>query len=320
MGQLDLRWGGGGYFLLDSPAPPALVTGIGKSGDTVILSVEDNSGSVGLIRLNATGGPDISFGVNGQVRVNSSVPSTFLHVPTFSNEILVLAFLDSIKKVIINSTSVDSNFGLSGAGRWSVPSPISTHSIVEAPGVYAERAFTAGTIRRTMNNVNTDIIIVGALHNANGSLDLSFSGKGWRKISELSEADNYELGSVIPLRSGKVLVVFGWTSADFIQVGCIVQQYNFDGSLDYGYGTNGSAFASPLNSTSIRNPMGASLSSGSIVLAGRASNGVDLWVNRILPNGSGDLSWNSGRGGINVNSGSSSFSSLADVTSIAMHP
>jgi uncharacterized delta-60 repeat protein len=229
---------GHGYSLAIQPDGKILV-----GGSTYVGSEPDR---LALIRLNADGTLDTSFGSGGSAFSPSSIISTFW-------EAKVLIQPDG--KILLGSTAwstqqqkytftvlrftgagvLDTTFNNTGYATANVPN--SLQDTYRAMDLQADGkiVLVGGTVEEEPGDIsgNRDIAVVR--FNANGSLDSTFDGDGIRKIgATIFDEEGY---AVLVAADGKILVG-GYETTDRTRF--LLTRLNSDGSTDTSFGTSGS--------------------------------------------------------------------------------
>jgi uncharacterized delta-60 repeat protein len=126
-----------------------------------------------------------------------------------------------------------------------------------------------------------------ARYNPDGSLDVSF-GNGGKVIT--SDA-GYDWFSAVALQPDGKIVVAGWSGGGFYSADFVLARYNFDGTLDAGFGSGGKV-TTDLGGDDRASAM-ALQPDGKIVAAGRTSGG-NFALTRYNQDGSPDATFGLG--------------------------
>jgi uncharacterized delta-60 repeat protein len=229
-GSPDGTFGGGtGRVVIDSGSPD-YVTGIAIQGDGKILLTGrfSNLGQV-IVRLNANGSRDTTFGSNGVVRITNCAPGLPAIQP--DGKIVVSHFYVGVCRYNPDG-SPDTSFGVGG---------FVTTNISEQPYEY-QYAFSmmlqpdgkivlAGGIDQEDSNPPRHTVLIR--YNQNGSLDTSFGGTG---IVRTRPTDDFGLPRKVLLQPDGKIVAAGEL---------YIVRYNTDGSLDSTFGSGGIASNPP---------------------------------------------------------------------------
>jgi uncharacterized delta-60 repeat protein len=248
--------------------------------------------SVVLVRANADGSSDSSFGQDGAVVLPTSYGTGPEPVVLADGKIVIglrTPTAGELKFMRFNPDgSVDTSFGTGGA----------TSVTVGAGTTVARKLLVDGAgklvlVGQTATGTNADMVVVRL--NANGSLDTGFNGTG-KLVRAPSSGSDAALDAVLQA-DGKLLLAGYVAGADGSQDWAVLR-LNQDGSYDTTFGTGGKVVM----------PVGAShdaawaiqtLAGGKIVIAGstrtgNATSDTDQVVMRLNANGSLDTSFGSG--------------------------
>ncbi len=247
-----------------------------------------------LLRTNADGSLDSSFGTGGRVML----PTFFgnISAPVLQGDKILVPFSTSLaassdmKLVRYNADgSVDTSFGVNGEAIVSLgdrqDSPRDV--LVQADG----KIVLTGSV--SIGSTDTDIGIVRL--NADGSLDTGFNGSG-KLVVPFSNALDFP-SSVLAQPDGK-LVVAG-TAPGEGGIDLAVLRVNADGSLDTGFG-NGGKLVLPVGPGVDAVGTATLLASGKILLTGSSRSGADaasdydMSLVRLNANGTLDTSFGNG--------------------------
>jgi uncharacterized delta-60 repeat protein len=245
-GSIDTSFATNGKLFADvdnrSDLLPTLV--LQPDGKFVIVGISKNAqdrNMIALLRFNANGTPDSSFGTNG--RAFSAFTTSGTRGDTPSD-----AVLQPDGKIVVSGSwngtafciarwnadgSLDTNFG-TGGNLCTITSPAgtgATHSIaLQNDGkIVVSGGFT------TSFTDPFDFIVFR--FNQNGSLDTSFDGDGYAR-TDLNGGNDNAL-SVIAKPDGKILAIGSARAVNAPDTGFGLVQYNSDGSLDANFGTAG---------------------------------------------------------------------------------
>jgi uncharacterized delta-60 repeat protein len=308
-GRLDASFGSSGEVLTRFP-------GVNASGHSLVLQTDgkivvagssvnlNNSTLSGyaLVRYNANGSLDTSFGKNGEAL--TSVPGADEALPSLALQAdgrLVLAATsfdphgttqeDFFVARYNTDGSLDASFGTGGTVLTDF------HSRADFAGAVAVEAdgtiVVAGTARQTVS-LNQDFGL--ARYHADGTLDTSF-GTGGRVTTDFIGTSEDEAAGIAIQPNGKIVVA--GTTQDFASNGgseFALTRYNPDGSLDSSFGTGGIVITSFPGNDAFAAAL-ALQPNGKIIVVGTAfvSTGVDFALARYNVDGSLDTSF--GKGG-----------------------
>jgi uncharacterized delta-60 repeat protein len=237
-----------------------------------------------LVRYNANGTLDTSFGSGGKVTTRFASP---LH-PSFdprnvnlaldpntspldpnSGKLVVVAQLQSQAGAVVvrytTNGTLDTAFGTNHAGYVNLGNLTYPALAVQSD----DRIVVAGTVNnlQTGNDVGLDRL------NPDGTLDTSF-GTGGVVVSLLPSQEEAAAVTIQP--DGKIVVGGSQTNDTHANNGLMVVRYNANGSLDASFGVNGFATAGPGTSSSGHATPAEGLAlepDGRIIVAGASYNG-----------------------------------------------
>jgi len=265
-GSLDPSFATGGIFTTTFTEGDVTIANVMalQSDGKVMVAGSGPSGAT-LLRLNANGTPDSSFGSGGFVALSSSDGIDVFGLAILSNG-KILVGSDGLPNTIVRLNSngtLDTTFGNSGVA--------STRSLVSFPGITPQSILALlpnGEILMTGNEVM-------GLFTSSGQLDTTFGNGG---IAALAAP----IATAVAVQpNGKILVASGLPllaqlhSPPFlpsIQAGAITR-YNANGSLDDTFGLSGQA-ACTCSATAI-----ALQSDGKLVVAGSVTTALATVVN-----------------------------------------
>ncbi len=240
-----------------------------------------------IMRQNADGTPDTSFGTNGSV-------TTSIGPATDQGRALVLQEDGRIVLAGYANSGVNDDFALvrynadgSLDGTFGVDGKVTTVGAAGADRIYAAAAYPGGRILaggEMRNTANTSVDFGLARYNANGSLDTSFGSNGVLLTSPAGGSEYVYALLVLP--DGRILAA-GEANGDAILVRLLP-----NGAYDLTFGTAGRSIVPVLSGTD--SIYGIALQpDGKIVATGRTHNGsnYDLLVLRFLGNGQLDSSF-----------------------------
>jgi uncharacterized delta-60 repeat protein len=236
--QLDATFGVGGKVFTDFEANPAYAraNAVAVQSDGKIL-VAGEGGY--LIRMNADGSNDLSFGDAGRTRLNGVASGIALdslgrvvvagYVDTVSGRDFALARYDA-------DGAFDGTFGNVGFVSTDFGSSEFATSLAIDPW---GRIVVAGTRSESAQSSHNDFAV--ARYNLDGSLDTSFSGDG-KVVTAFGLLDD-RAQSVAVDASGRVIVAGITCITDYTRDGneidFAVARYEIDGSLDTSFDGDG---------------------------------------------------------------------------------
>ncbi len=260
-GNLDTAFGAGGKVITDffgtnisrQGASSLVIQPDGKIvvAGVVLPSSGSNQADFGLIRYNADGSPDATFGSGGKVITNVAAnkhdvamalalqPDGKIVAAGFNGASQSPQLPSDFVIVRYNSNgSIDTTFGAGGIVITDFNNDVDfAFSLVIQP----DGKMVAGGVIYNRSNSSYDFAI--ARYDSNGSLDNTF-GSGGKVITDFGSIPNDPrddvLTSMILQSDGKILAAGtgepnrNTTSADFV-----VARFNSNGSLDTAFGTGG---------------------------------------------------------------------------------
>jgi uncharacterized delta-60 repeat protein len=202
-----------------------------------------------IVRLNANGTPDNTFGRNGVSSANIGFTIRDLYALP-DGRILVYGDLSQGKgrnivlARLVPNGSIDGSFGVSGKSVVSLSLTQYAYGITFDPGT----GYIYGVGQAQIGGTtvpNYDAIIVR--FNYNGQLDQSFGQNNGRTLP-LNIANQQDLFTSITLANGKILVAGEARTASGLEnVDYVVARYNLNGSLDSSFGNGGVVLYNFLN-------------------------------------------------------------------------
>jgi uncharacterized delta-60 repeat protein len=283
-GDLDQTFGRSGRVTTDFSATTdiAYAVALQPDGKLVVagISYPNNDYSVedfAVVRYNANGTRDLSFGVNGKVTTDfpnlAAVPSTVIVQP--DGKILVVGgafpqftFLGDFAMVRYNADgSPDASFGTGGIvrTRFSVGGSYAFAAALLPNG----KIIAAGTVFvdfSTDNSSNTDFGLVR--YNPNGTIDRTFGNRG----GVLTDFDGFndDLYTLLIQPDGRIVAV-GSAKNQAHYYDFAVARYLANGSIDASFGVGGKV-RTDFGASNLDIAYSASLQSdGKIVAAGTAT-------------------------------------------------
>jgi uncharacterized delta-60 repeat protein/CSLREA domain-containing protein len=304
-GSLDSTFGNGGRVITNayinsngvpgSTNVPDGANGVAIQADGKIVAVGHSWGNVAVVRYNANGSLDTTFGTQGIVVTDFGSGENATQVAVQADGKIVVAGIQAINTfashgdfLIVRYSAdgrLDTSFGDGG------------------------RVITDFGRDETLNGLalqpDGKIIVVGtsgddialARYNANGSLDGSFDGDG-KLVLDLG-AGRSDYGRDLALQSDGKIIVVGHSFAGTTQRDLVVLRLNNNGSLDNTFGVGGVALLNFANRT-VRGEGVTLQANGKIVVAGIYQDDStpeldnDFLVVRVNTNGTLDSSFGSG--------------------------
>ncbi|MBK8092785.1 MAG: choice-of-anchor D domain-containing protein [Verrucomicrobiaceae bacterium] len=290
-GTLDTSYGTAGKTLTRVGISAERAYGVAVQPDGKIVfggyASISSSDDFMVMRQNADGTPDTSFGNNGSA-------TTTIGTGTEQGRALLLQGDGRIVLAGYSSNGSNDDYALarynadgSLDGTFGTGGKVTTTATVGTDRLYAIAAYSGGRIlvageTRNAGNTSTDFGL--ARYNANGTLDTSFGTGGLVTLTPASNSEYVYALQVLP--DGKIL------AAGEANVDAAIVRLNPNGSYDPSFGSGGKAIVPVLASTDTI--YGIALQpDGKIVATGRTWNGsnYDIAVLRFLENGLLDSSF-----------------------------
>ena len=301
-GSRDTSFGTNGSFLITlagkNLAAPTLL--LQPDGKIIVLGrqqlVSGGNFNPILLRYNANGTPDNTFGVNGLVTTAfSGVPSDA--VLQSDGKIVYAANLDGQPYCVVRHNadgSLDSSFGVGGKF-CTITAPAGTGS-TDSIALQADgKIVFSGSFTTSFTNP-FDFIVFRV--NSNGTIDRSFDSDGY-VVTDLNVGNDTAL-SVIVKPDGKILAIGSARGVNAPDTGFGLVQYNADGSLDSTFGTGGKALTTFAGGEGFTEDFPAVLQSNGKIVIGRSRRrtspnlGNETQLARFNPNGSLDTAFGTG--------------------------
>jgi uncharacterized delta-60 repeat protein len=316
-GRLDSTFATGGIFIThDTLAFDAVADAVALQGDGKIVVAGEISSLAGVLRLNANGTLDSSFGAGGMVTIN--VPSGL------GGGVQVIGVAIQVDgKIIAGISTINSD----GSESFSLARLNPNGSLDDAFGSAGlVTTFPFGQQRSpTVLALQPDgkILLAGdgvmARYDSNGQLDPSFGSGGLALLTA------FTVRAIALQPNGQILVGTGGPERDTfppstqtLSVAGLIARYNPNGSLDTSFGASGQvASVAPVSAIAVQ-------SDGMIVAAGGitsklvpppAGNDTGFSLVRYNPNGSIDSTF--GRRGVAITDFGQS-APLAEVFALAL--
>lgn len=254
----------------------------------------NSTGDFLMVRLNANGSFDTTFGTNGIAIIDGGQTEVAESFDIDSNgDYMISGYIEddfAMAKVKSDGT-LDTNFGNSG---WVI-TPFSDYASYSFDTLVSDidgRIFLAGML---LNGYENKYEYAIAAYLPNGTLDTTFGDQG--KLHFNVGTDNDFGMRILQLKNGQIL--FGghsWYATSPLRYELAVARLNADGRFDNTYGTNG-IFKTRLvgNGTSYFAGM-ALQENDKLVITGSANEGNDynFGLARVNPNGALDTTFGQG--------------------------
>lgn len=279
-GSLDMTFGTGGKVVIPTDPGNDEAYAVAVQSDGKIVVGGDGSYDFTLLRLNANGSLDTSFGTGGIIKTDFYALTEEVHALAIQNDGKIIA-AGFANHVVPNSYasaefalarynadgSLDTSFGTGGK----------TSVLIGAPGSASARGvaiqndgkIVAGGYIATEGQYDRFGVI---RFNADGTLDTCF-GDGGKVTTAISSGD--DIANALSLQSDGKIVVGGHARTPSNQRGFALVRYNTDGSLDMSFGTGGKVTTVIGSGLGYAYGMGIQ-PDGKIVAAGYCSNGGEL--------------------------------------------
>lgn len=290
VGLLDGTFGTGGFATVaGAEAYDVVVQADGK-----VITVGRGGGDFQVVRLNANGTPDTSFGGSGSVRTD---------IQGAADNARAVAVQADGKIVVAGGAGVTAKKG-STTYRNALVRYNANGTLDQTFGSKGE-VVTAGTggVADMVILPDGRIVTVGfsgtgdlmaCRYNANGTLDTSFDGDGKAVVDIAGRVDGAR--SLAVQADGKI-VVSGWTQVTEtgMNARALLVRFNSNGSLDTTFDGDGvvfpSAFGATNNENSAKTPTLALQADGKIILGGSGPDGMDYLLGRYNADGSIDTTF-----------------------------
>lgn len=248
-GSLDSTFGGQGFVFTDVPtASGVAVQSDGKVVAVGFVSTSFSSESIAVVRYNANGTLDSSFGSGGKVITNAGLSNlsrgkrvaiqpdgkilvvgttasfcSFPCVPSFYNGFVV--------RFLANGT-LDSSFGNGGVFLLNMSNMTKGESIA----IQADGKILVGGYRFTPSSAPFDASLLVRLNNSDGSLDTTWDGDGIVLIGS-PQGGGAPFPSIALQPDRRVVGVTGGPAG-----GNYIYRFNENGSLDTSFDSDGYRF------------------------------------------------------------------------------
>lgn len=287
-GSLDTTFGTSGEVLTNIVAnDEANAVAIQTDGKIVVVGTANNGNLIAIVRYNANGSLDTSFGTSGIVQISGNWPSAKSVQIQSDGKIVVSGYenISSINQFItyrLNSDgTLDNSFGTSG----KVATPFGSNfaegysNVLQSDG----KIIVVGQVQKS---TESDFAVVR--YNSNGTLDTSFNSTGMVDNTSMSDS---ERGHAVRIQSDGKILVAGYSNVSGNQFALI--RYNSNGSLDTAFGSSGKVSTSVPSSTAASAYSMTVQSNGRILVGGEAIlSGYSYFaIARYNTNGSIDTSF-----------------------------
>jgi uncharacterized delta-60 repeat protein len=296
-GLLDSTFATNGSFIFDSDNHEiAYAVAMQPDGKIVVVGYirEFNAGNenVLVMRLNADGTLDTTFGANGIVTTNVSDYGEYGYAVTIQPDgKLVVAGEVSIggtdvQALVLRYNSdggLDGTFGNSGIFQYSDPAD----GWDKAYGVTLQadgKVVVTGSTSTQSALALTDLLVLRL--NTDGTLDNTFGNGGVVLYDDIYESGR----AVLVLSDGRIVV--GGTRWDYVEINdaALILRLNGDGTLDNTFGQDGVViFTKEYCCPTIAGQALAISGDGKIVLVGKVN--TDILVIRVISDGSYDTTF-----------------------------
>jgi uncharacterized delta-60 repeat protein len=284
-GQLDSSFAGTGRLSLNayidsngqvgSTNVPDSAYGVALQPDGRFVVAGTAAGNIAVVRINADGSMDHSFGVRGIVNTDFGNSESATRVVVQPDGKILIGGIHSTGVIggygdfllarYTATGQLDGTFGSGGKVILDWADDTLRGIALQNDG----RIVAAGTTSAGLSY--EDIAVVR--FNANGSLDGSFDGDGIRLVDFGSSRD---YGRAVALQSDGKIVVAGYSFYGFTQRSLALVRFDGDGSLDRTFDGDGIVLRQYANVTPRAEDL-AIQSNGRIVVAGIFQNDSDPW-------------------------------------------
>jgi uncharacterized delta-60 repeat protein len=273
-GSLDATFGSGGIVTTDIEEIDTLeAVALQADGKIVVTGATRPIGDVEqltLVRYNADGSLDATFGSGGIVRPGLSIgqePAKDLAIQPDGKIVVAgstYVALEEIYAFTVYRFETDGSFDTTFGSGGTFVTPYTNFStggmVANAVALQADgRIVVAGT-----GIDGSDFDFTVARYNTNGSLDTTFGSAGFA-FTDI--AGDYDFAQDLVIQPDGKLVVAGFPTVSFEGTAFAVARYNADGSPDTAFGTGGVALTTVSGDTQA---YGVALDAGGrIVVAGK---------------------------------------------------
>jgi uncharacterized delta-60 repeat protein len=294
-GSLAHGFGVDGKVVTPLPGVSEAAQAIVRQPDGRLVTVGGVDGGFFVVRHNADGSLDASFGTGGHVVTK---------FPGGSGEATAVALQTNGKIVVAGATSRSLSAGSFALARYNADGTLDPS--FDGDGLVTTAFSDGARANAVLIQPDGKIVAAGemngayalARYNADGSLDTSFDGDG-RATNDITGFSDAAF-SVALQADGKIIAAGGapYGEATFTAMG--VTRYNADGSIDSTFGTSGVTRVKPSDGYAVARAVALQVD-GKIVLAGYTRGGFsensidyDFAVARLLTNGTPDFAFGSG--------------------------
>jgi uncharacterized delta-60 repeat protein len=247
-GSLDTSFGGGtGQVLTNLGSGYEMAEDVTVQPDGKIVAVGFSGGQFALVRYNADGSLDTSFGGTGKILGNISTGSTdrALRVSLQADGKIIVAGISNGALFLerYNNSTLDTSFGTGGQVITQFPEGLDEFPQRYRLGKGFDMAIDPGTSAQDPNAGKIVIVgqtplqngfpgpVVVARYNTNGSLDTSFNGDGY-------VIDGSQYLASVAVQSDDRIVVAGQWSSEFNWTVALAR-FNVNGTPDTTFGSGG---------------------------------------------------------------------------------
>ncbi len=269
-GTIDNTFGASGKAIIPFNNGNVTVVAVRMLTGGKIMIGGNSDGKPVLVRLNANGTVDNTFGTSGQVAFDGDLNALVDLAVASDGKLVGCGIADQGAGKLFCALrrnadgSADNTFGTNGFAYVNVGGqPSVTRLAIQADG----KVLLTGTV---YTNASTVYDLVLFRFNANGTPDAGFGTNG--KVSSVLGVNSaYEQGNAIAVQLDGKIVVAG-RIANAGPTVYVVVRYNANGSIDSGFGTSGSTKFGFYNSVDEAKAV-AVQADGKIVVAGTVING-----------------------------------------------
>lgn len=296
-GTLDNTFGAGGELIIPIGSAKSYATDVALQDDGKIVlgarTFDNVSGNFALVRLNADGSFDSSFGTNGIVIASTGGNDVSASILIADDGKILLAgdSDESFSVAKFNSDgSLDTSFGTNG---WAITVFDGSISIIQQIAFQNDGKIVMGGF--AINSVGRYQMAAARL-NADGTLDTSFGTAG--KVNFNIGVDQDFVTAIAIQSDGKILLGGHTyiTSNPRLAYDFAVVRLNTDGNMDSTYGNNGVTTAQIVDEANYTNGM-IIQADDKVILVGRTVKELDYDLAMVRFNTDGTLDSTFGNGG-----------------------
>ena len=292
-GSLDSGFGTGGESLTDIGEASVTTTGVAAQTDNKIVTVgsafDGNIYHIALVRHNADGTLDNTFGINGKViAYNYAATTDYANAVVIQPDgkiIIAGSYGSSSGGFLLMRFNTDGTMDTTFNGSGKVITIFDTYGAIPTSLALdaAGKIVAAGYVNP--NSSQRDFAV--ARYNADGSLDTSLNGSGKVIVDVSGETDTAYSGLIQP--DGKIILI-GQSSLNYQPYYSIVRLNN-NGILDNSFGSGGKVITQFTGAIFA----GGLQTDGRIIIGGyfRSANNSDFALLRFNPDGTPDASFGS---------------------------